>query len=91
MIRALDIFAVERAAIERHAAVGTGVPQGKRMTNAIAPYDERNLEQHGLVELVAMDAIGGQGAVPEAGEHQRIGRLALRRVEFGHGVGIADC
>jgi hypothetical protein len=35
--------------------------------------------------------IGGQSAIPEAGEHERIGRLALGRVEFGHGVRIADC
>jgi hypothetical protein len=38
------------------------------------------------VELVAVDAVGGQGPIPEAGEHERIGRLALGRVGFGHGV-----
>jgi hypothetical protein len=41
------------------------------------------------MKLVAMHAIGGQGAIPEAGEHERIGRLALRRVGFGHDE-IAD-
>jgi len=34
---------------------------------------------------VAMNAIGGQGAIPEAGEHERVGCLALREVEVGHG------
>jgi hypothetical protein len=37
------------------------------------------------MELVAVDAVGGQGPVPEAGEHERIRRLALGRIEFGHG------
>ena len=96
MVGALEIFSIELAAVQRHAAMGTGVAQGKGMALAIAAYDERNLEQRGLVELVAMDAIGGQGSIPEAGEHERIRRLALRRVEFGHGVQncrllILDC
>jgi hypothetical protein len=32
-----------------------------------------------------VNAIGGERAIPEAGEHERIGRLALREVEVGHG------
>jgi hypothetical protein len=64
--------------------------QGEGMASAVASDDEWNLEQRGCVELIALDAIGGQGAIPETGEHERVGRLALKRVEFGHGVGIAD-
>ena len=85
MIGSLDVFSVEVATVERHAAVGTGVAQGEGTARAVAPDYERNLQQHGLVELVAMHAVGRQGSVPEAGEHERIGRLTLRRVEFGHG------
>jgi len=71
--------------------VGTGIAQGKGMAHAVASDHERNLKQHGFVKLIAVDVIGGQSAIPEAGEHERIGRLALGRVEFGHGVRIADC
>ncbi len=39
------------------------------------------------MELVAVNTIGGQRAIPEAGEHQGVGGLALREIEFGHGVG----
>ena len=35
-------------------------------------------------QLGAANAIGGQGAIPEAGEAQGVGGLALREVEFGH-------
>ena len=62
-----------------------GVAQGEGTARAVASDYERNLKQHGLVKLVAMDAVRRQGAVPEAGEHKRIWRLTLRRVEFGHG------
>jgi hypothetical protein len=40
--------------------------------------------------MVAVKAISGESAIPEAGEHERIGRLALRGVEVGHGE-IVDC
>ncbi len=89
MVRAFDILSIELAAVQRHAAVGTGVAQGKGMAGTVASYDKRNLKQGSFVELIAMNAIRGQGAIPEPGEHERIGRLALGRVEFGHGVGIA--
>jgi hypothetical protein len=72
------------AVVKRHAAMGTGVAQGEGMAPAVAANYERNFEECSLVELVANDAIGGQGAIPEAGEHERIGRLALREIEFGH-------
>jgi len=65
------------AVVERHAAMGTGVAQGEGMALAVAADYERNFEERGLVKLVANDPIGGQGAIPEAGEHKRIGGLAL--------------
>ena len=70
--------------------MGAGVAQGEGLSEAVAADDERNLEQRGFVELVAMHAIGGQGAIPEAGEHERVGGLALREVEVGHGENV-DC
>ena len=85
VVSALEIFTVEVAAVERHAAMRAGVAQGEGLALAVAADDQRNFEQRGFVQLVAMDAIGGQGAIPEAGEHQRVGGLALREVEVGHG------
>jgi hypothetical protein len=38
------------------------------------------------VQLIAVDAIGGESAIPEAGEHERVWILALRE-EFRH----VDC
>ena len=87
VIAALEIFSVEFSAVERHAAMRAGVAQGERLSLAIASDDERNFQQRRLVKLIAMNAIGGQRAIPEAGEHQSIGGLALREVEFGHGDG----
>ncbi len=85
MIGAFDVLSIELAAVQRHATVGTGVAQREGVACTVASDNERNLEQHGFVELVAVDAVGGQGPIPEAGEHERVGRLALERVEFGHG------
>jgi hypothetical protein len=73
MVGALDIFSIELAAVERHAAMGTGIAQGKGLAHAVAADHERNLKQHGFVKLIAMDPVGGQSAIPEAGEHERIG------------------
>lgn len=84
MVGALDIFSIEMAAVERHAAVRAGVAQGKGMADPIASDNQRNLEQRRFVQLIAVDAVGGQSSIPEAGQHERIGRLALRRVEVGH-------
>ena len=90
MVGAFDILSIELAAVQRHAAVGTSVPQGEGMACAVASYDERNLKQHRLVELVTVDSICRQGPIPEAGEHERIGRLSLGRVDFEHDE-IAGC
>jgi len=85
VIGAFEIFTIELAGVERHAAVRAGVAEGEGMVLAIASDDKGNLEKRGFVELVAMNSIGGQRAVPEAGEHQGVGGLALREIEFGHG------
>jgi len=70
VIGALDVFSVKVAAVQGHASVGTSITQRERTAGTIASDDQWNLQQHSLVELVAMDAIGGQGAIPEAGEHE---------------------
>jgi hypothetical protein len=77
--------------MQRHAAVGAGVTQSEGMAGTVASDNQRSLKQHCLMELIAMNTIGRQGAIPEAGEHEGVGSLALGRVEFGHGSGIADC
>ena len=74
--------------------LGAGVPvpaQVRRvvslvpsLTEAVAADDEGDLKQRRFMKLVAMNAVGGEGAIPEAGEHERVGGLALR-VEIGHG------
>jgi hypothetical protein len=93
VISALEILSVEAAAVERHAAVWAGVAQGEGLSDAVAAEDEGNLEQCRLIEVVAVNAIGGQGAIPEAGEHECVGGLAWREVEVGHGgeLLIVDC
>ena len=64
--------------------MGTGIAQRKGMAGAITPDDERNLKELGFVKLIAGNMVGRQSTIPEAGEHQRIRRLAVRRVKFGH-------
>ena len=69
-----------------------GVAQGEGMSSAIAADDEREFQQRCFRQMIAMNSIGGEGAVPEAGEHLRVGGLALREVEFGHGgLSIDEC
>jgi L,D-peptidoglycan transpeptidase YkuD (ErfK/YbiS/YcfS/YnhG family) len=84
VIGALDILAIKLAATKWHATVGAGVTQSKGTAFAIAAYYERNLQQHRFMKLVAVRAVGRQGAIPKAREHERIGRLALGKVEFRH-------
>ena len=60
--------------------MGARVAQGEGLSLAVAADDERDLEQCRFVQLIRVDSIGGQGAIPEAGEHERISRLALREV-----------
>ncbi len=84
VINALEVFSVEIAAVERHTAMGTGVAQGEGMSLAIAADDERDLKQSRLMELVAVNAVGRQGTIPETCQHQGIGGLSLGKIEFGH-------
>jgi len=49
VISALEIFAVEVAAVEWHAAMRTGVTKSKGATVAIAAEHERNFEQRGFI------------------------------------------
>ena len=55
------------------------------MSGTVAADNQWDFEKGRLVELVAMDLIGGQRTIPEAGEHLRVGGLAQRKIEFGHG------
>ena len=55
------------------------------MSLTVAAYDQRDLEQRRFMQAVSMHVVGGEGAVPEAGEHERVGSLALRGFEVEHG------
>jgi hypothetical protein len=90
VVGTLEFLSVEASAVQRHAAVGTSVTQREWMARTIATDNQRNFKQHGLVQLVAVHAIGRHSPVPEACEHQRVRRLAVRGIEFRHGNGIGD-
>jgi len=90
VVRAFEFLPVEFSAVQRHPAVGTGVTQREWMARTIAPDDQRNFKQHGLVQLVAVHAIGRHSPIPEACEHQRVWRLALGGIEFRHDNEIGD-
>ena len=49
VISALEIFSVEAAAVQRHAAMRAGVAQGEGLSQAVAADDERNFEQRRLI------------------------------------------
>src|SRR5271166_3785208 len=85
MVGALNIFSIEVTSVERHTAVRTGVAQHERMADSIAPNNQWNLQQRRFVKLITVHSVRWQRAIPEAGKHQRIGRLALGRVGFGYG------
>jgi hypothetical protein len=85
VVSALEVLAVEATAVQGHAAVWAGIAEGEGLSGAVAADYQGDLEQRRFVQLIAMNAIGGQRAIPEVGEHQRVGGLALREVEVGHG------
>jgi len=85
VVSALDLLSIELPAMQGHAAVRAGVTQGEGLSLTVATQYEGDFQQHCFLKLVAMHAVGWQSAVPEAGEHERIGRLALRGFEFRHG------
>ena len=77
VITALQVLTVKASARERHTAVRAGIAQGKRLSLAIAADHQRRFEQHGFVQTIAGHLSAGQGATPEAVEHQRVRRLTL--------------
>jgi hypothetical protein len=90
VISALQVFSIETAAVERHASVRAGITQSEWLSDSITSNHQRDLQQRRLVNLIAVHAIGGESAVPEAGEHERIGGLPLRKIKFRHGE-MVDC
>jgi hypothetical protein len=85
VVSALHLRSIESPAMQGHAAVRAGVTQGEGLSLTVATQYQRDFQQHCFLKLVAMNAVGWQSAVPEAGEHERIGHLALGGFEFRHG------
>ena len=85
VVATLELSTVEMAAGQRHAAVWAGILQSKREALRITSQNERDLEEHGFCQVILADAIAGQCAIPEAGEHQRVRGLALGRI-VEHGL-----
>ena len=57
MITALNLFAVEPAARQRHTAMRAGVAQCKSSSVPIAAKYKRNFKQHGLLQLAMFDLL----------------------------------
>ena len=68
--------------------MGAGIAKSERMSLAITANDEGNFKQCRFVQLITMNLVRGQSAIPEPGKHQSVSGLALRKVEFGHGKTI---
>jgi hypothetical protein len=77
VVTAFKLRAVEATAGEWHASMRAGVLQGEHTSLQVPAEDKRRFEQQRLSQSVADDAIAGQGAVPEAPKHQRVGSLTL--------------
>jgi hypothetical protein len=77
VVAAFDLVAVEVPTGERHAPVGAGVLEGEGTALRVAANDKGDLEEHGFLDSIALDAISRQGPVPETGKHQGVGGLAL--------------
>ena len=84
VIAAFHLLTVKMAVGKRHAAVRTGVMQRKRAALAVASDGQRGLEQHGFLQLAPAYLPAGQGAIPEAIEHQGIRSFALRQGDVVH-------
>jgi hypothetical protein len=63
--------------------MGAGIVQGEGMPVLIAAEHQGNFEQRGFMQAIA-ELAAGQGTVPEAVQHDRIGRLALGGIELAH-------
>jgi hypothetical protein len=83
VVRAFDLLAVELSAGKRHTAMRAGVAQGKGLAVLVASDQQGLFEQHGLGQLSAAELIGWQRTVPEAEEHERVGRLPPQRANIG--------
>ena len=90
VISALQVFSIETAAVERHAPVRAGIAQSEWFSHSITSNHQRDLQQSCLMQQIAVHSICWESAIPEAGEHERIGRLSLWKVKFRHGE-IVDC
>ena len=55
VISALEILSIEMSAVERHAAVRTGIAQGKGLSHAVAADHKGNFQQHCLFQLIAIE------------------------------------
>jgi hypothetical protein len=71
------LLPIELSAGERHAAVRAGIAQSEGFGLFVASDHEGLLQQHGLRQLSAAQLIRWERAVPEAEEHERVGRLEL--------------
>jgi len=90
VISAFQVFSIEMAAVERHTTVRAGIAQCEWLPHSIASNHQRDFQQRRLVKLIAVHSIGGERSVPEAGKHERVRGLALRKIKFGHGE-FVDC
>jgi hypothetical protein len=65
MVRAFDLFAVELSAGKRHAAMRTGVAQGKGLALPVASDYQGLFKQHRFHQLSAVQLSGRKRAIPE--------------------------
>src|SRR5580693_10160928 len=84
VVAALQTLTVEPPARKRHPPMRAGVSQGKRLSLAIAPDDQRRLQQHSLMQTVPGNLRTGQCTIPEAEQHQGVRRLAESHLQFTH-------
>src|SRR5580658_929279 len=87
VVGAFDLLAVEVSAGKRHAAMRAGIAQSESFALPVASNDERLFEQRGLGELSGAKLTSRNSAIPEAEQHQRIGRLGLDWRVVGHRTG----
>jgi hypothetical protein len=64
-----------------------GVAQPEGLALLVASYDQRLFQQHCLSELSTTELNGRERAVPEAEEHERVGRLGLEWKVVRHWTG----
>ena len=77
MVAAFQPLAVEQAVGKRHTAMRTSIVHCEWLTLAVATEDKWSFEQHGPAQLLLPEFAAGRGTIPEAVEHEGIGRLGL--------------